>query len=257
VGPIGASVEDVAIAYGLIAGPDPLDPRSQFQPAVELKGWDKSDLRGLTLGVYWDWFRHATPEIVHACEVMLEKLKAAGAKIREIELPELDAMRIAHAMTIISEQAANMQDRREHLKDLSAPTRVTLVLARGFTASDYVQAQRIRTRAIATFAKAFESVDAIITPATAVTAPVIPLRSEVDGWSDLSVTTEKMRFVYQANLTGLPGISFPAGYSEGGLPIGMQAIGNYWEERTLLRIACAAEKVLERRPPQVFYPILD
>ncbi len=257
VGPICATVEDVAIAYDLIAGPDPLDPRSQFQPAVELKGWDKGDLRGLTLGVYWAWFRHASPDIVHACELMLGKLKAAGAKVAEVELPGLDAMRIAHAVTIISEQAAYMQDRREHRKELSPPTRVTLTLARGFTATDYVQAQRIRTQAIATFQKAFEGVDAILTPASAVTAPPIPPGSDRDGWSDLSITTEKMRFAFPFNLTGHPAISFPAGYDAAGLPVGMQAVGGYWEERTLLRIARAAENALERRRPQVFFPILD
>jgi Asp-tRNA(Asn)/Glu-tRNA(Gln) amidotransferase A subunit family amidase len=166
-------------------------------------------------------------------------------------------MRIAHAVTIISEQAAFMQDRREHYRKLSPPTRVTLVLARGFSASDFVQAQRVRTQAVATFQKAFESVDAILTPASAVTALPIPTGAEKDGWSDLSATTEKMRFAFAANLTGLPAISFPAGYAADGLPIGMQAIGRYWEERTLLRIAFAAERRSERRKPQVFYPILD
>jgi len=188
---------------------------------------------------------------------MLGKLKAAGAKIVEIELPGLDAMRIAHVVTILSEQAANMQDRREHWNELSPPTRVNLVLSRGFTAADYVQAQRVRTRAVAAFEETLEQLDAILTPATAVTAPPIPAGAEKDGWSDLSVITEKMRFAFPANLTGHPALAFPAGYGEGGLPIGMQAIGRYWEERTLLRIAGAAEKVLERRRPQVFYPILD
>jgi Asp-tRNA(Asn)/Glu-tRNA(Gln) amidotransferase A subunit family amidase len=257
VGPIGASVEDAAIAYGLIAGPDPLDPRSQFQPPVELKGWNDADLRGLTLGIYRPWFGHAAPEVVRSCESAVDRLQAAGARVREIELQGLDAMRIAHAVTIISEQAAFMQDRREHYRKLSPPTRVTLVLARGFSASDFVQAQRVRTQAVATFQKAFESVDAILTPASAVTALPIPTGAEKDGWSDLSATTEKMRFAFAANLTGLPAISFPAGYAADGLPIGMQAIGRYWEERTLLRIAFAAERRSERRKPQVFYPILD
>ena len=86
--------------------------------------------------------------------------------------------------------------------------------------------------------------------------PAIPEGGTRDGWSDLGATVEKMRFVFASNLTGHPAISFPAGYDGGGLPIGMQAIGRYWDERTLLRIACAAEGGIERRRPQVFFPIL-
>jgi Asp-tRNA(Asn)/Glu-tRNA(Gln) amidotransferase A subunit family amidase len=257
IGPIGATVADVALAYGIIAGPDPRDPRSQFQPSVRLAGWNTADLHGLTFGVYRPWFRHAAPAVVAACEAMLAQLAQAGAQVREVEVPELDAMRIAHVVTILSEQAANMQDRRENRDRLSAPTRVTLALAYGFTATDYVQAQRIRTRAIAIFEQALRQVDAILTPTTAITAPLIPADGAQDGWSDLSVTTEKMRYVFPANLTGHPAISFPVGYDEGGLPIGMQAIGRYWEEHTLLRIACAAEQVVQRARPQVFFPILD
>lgn len=59
-----------------------------------------------------------------------------------------------------------------------------------------------------------------------------------------------------ANLTGLPAISFPAGYNEAGLPIGMQAMGRAWEEPTLLRLALAAEQVVERQAPEVYYEIV-
>ncbi len=256
IGPIGATVTDVAIAYGIIAGPDALDPRSQHQPPVQLSGWDDADLRGLKLGIFRPWFRHAAADIVAACEAMLEKLARAGAEAVEIEIPGLDAMRVAHAVTIVSEEAANLRDHARHLKELSAPTRVTHALSYGFTAADYVQAQRIRTRAVAAFEAAFRKVDAILTPTTAVTAPAIPENSLDAGWSDLSVTTEKMRFVFPSNLTGHPAISFPAGYDREGLPIGMQAIGRYWDELTLLRLARTAEAGFERRPPKVFYPIL-
>ena len=256
IGPLGASVEDVALAYGLMAGPDPSDPRSQYQPPVSLAGWNDADLHGLTLGVYLPWFRHAAAGVVAVCEAMLAQFEQAGAQVREIEVPELDAMRVAHVVTILSEQAANMHDHREQIGKLGAPTRVTLALTHAFTAVDYVQAQRIRTRAIAAFERILQSVDAILTPATAISAPPIPAGGERDGWSDLSATTEKMRYAFPANLTGLPAISFPVGYDESGLPVGMQAMGRYWEENLLLRIAYTAEQVLARQSPQVFFPIL-
>lgn len=228
-----------------------------FSPQVELAGWNDTDLHGLKFGVYPAWFEHATPEIVAACRKMLDELVMVGAQIKEIELPGLDAMRIAHVVSILGEQGANLQDRREHIRELSDPTRVTWSLVNTFSAVDYIQAQRIRTKAIATFTRLFEEVDAILTPTTAITAPLIPANGVPDGWSDLSATTEKMRYAFESNLTGLPAISFPVGYDHDGLPIGMQAMGNFWTERTLLRIAYAAEQVVERHTPGVFFPILE
>jgi Asp-tRNA(Asn)/Glu-tRNA(Gln) amidotransferase A subunit family amidase len=256
IGPIGATVADVALAYGLIAGPEPADPRSQLQPPVELAGWDDLDLHGLTLGIYEPWFRHAAPAVVEACKALAFRLAEAGARIVEVEIPGLDAMRIAHVVTIISEIAANMQAYREHVRELGAPPRITLALAHGFGAGDYILAQQVRTQAIAVFQGVLAQVDAILTPTTAMTAPRIPPGGERSGWSDLGATTEKMRFVFASNLTGHPAISFPAGYDPDGLPIGMQAIGRYWDERTLLRIAAAAERTVERRRPKVYFSLL-
>jgi Asp-tRNA(Asn)/Glu-tRNA(Gln) amidotransferase A subunit family amidase len=64
-----------------------------------------------------------------------------------------------------------------------------------------------------------------------------------------------MRFTTQANMTGLPAISFPAGYDGAGLPIGFQAIGRAWQEPTLLRLALAAERTVERKRPWVHYDL--
>jgi aspartyl-tRNA(Asn)/glutamyl-tRNA(Gln) amidotransferase subunit A len=65
-----------------------------------------------------------------------------------------------------------------------------------------------------------------------------------------------MRYVYSGNLTGLPAISFPAGYDSRGLPVGMQAMSKHWQEHLLLRVAYNAEQVMERRAPANFYPSL-
>ena len=256
IGPIGATVADVVLVYGLIAGPDPADPRSLAQPPVELAGWSNADLRGLTLGIYAHWFHHAEPAVVEACKAMALHLAEAGARIVEVEIPGLDAMRVAHAVTIISEITANLHAHREPMRTLGAPPRITLALAHGFQASDYIVAQRVRTQAIAAFERALTQVDAILTPTTAITAPRIPAGGERAGWSDLGATTEKMRFAFPSNLTGHPAISFPAGYDPAGLPVGMQAIGRYWDERALLRIASAAEAAVERRRPAVFFSLL-
>jgi Asp-tRNA(Asn)/Glu-tRNA(Gln) amidotransferase A subunit family amidase len=256
LGPIGASVEDIALAYAATAGPDSKDPNSQHQPAVSLEGWNGTDLKGLTLGIYRPWFNHASASVVAACEAMLDKLVKAGAKIKEITIPGLDAMRMAHVVTILAEMVTSMDNFPQNRGDFAASVRINLVLGRAFTAEDYVKAQRLRTRAMTTFSQVLKNVDAIITPATAMTAPLIPGAAEPIDWSDLSSTTEVMRFAFSGNLAGLPAISFPAGYDEKGLPIGMQAMGRHWEENVLLRIAYSAEQVMERRKPSLCFNIL-
>ena len=135
----------MALAYAVIAGPDPRDPNSQHQPDVTLAGWNTPDLRGLTLGIYTPWFRHAAPAVVAACEAMLAHFRQAGAEVREVTIPELDAMRLAHVITILSEMMTSMANHREELGQLGASVRTTLALTAAFTSAEYVKAQRMRT----------------------------------------------------------------------------------------------------------------
>jgi Asp-tRNA(Asn)/Glu-tRNA(Gln) amidotransferase A subunit family amidase len=256
-GPIAGSAQDAAIAYSILAGPDPKDPGTRRQPPVTLETFDDLDLRGLALGVYRPWFEHASPAMVEGCSRLLGSLKAMGAEVRDIEIPELDAARIAHLVTIVSEMASGMERHDQaHRRDFGLDVRVSLALARALTSRDYAQAQRIRTRAIAHVERALEGVDAIVTPATGCTAPRIRADALPDGESDLTTTLEIMRFSTLPNLTGHPAISIPAGYDAGGMPVGLQAIGRYWHEHALLRLAHAAERVVERRIPQICYRLL-
>lgn len=258
VGPLAGSATDAALAYGVIAGPDLKDPISRHQPLPTLSGWDTLDLHGLKLGVYWPWFRHADPEVVAACEALLKQFESMGAEIHEVVIPDLEANRVAHIVTIISEMAQAMnQMYDEHHKEHGLDVRINLALARQLKATDYLTAQRIRTRMINNFNHAFQQVDMILTPTTGIVAPPIKSEALPDGESDISTTIEIMRFVTAPNLTGLPAITFPAGYTTKGMPIGMQAIGRAWQETSLLRLALAAEQVVDRKAPQVYYRILN
>lgn len=257
VGPIAASATDAALTYALIAGPDSKDANSLHQPLPTLEGWDNVNLKGLKIGVYRPWFEHAEPEVVAGCNAMLQKFEEMGCEIKNIVIPNLEDNRVAHVITIVSEMLQSMTKYSdEHQRDHGLDVRVNLSLGRHFNADDYVKAQRVRTLMIRHFNRAFQEVDVILTPASAIAAPEIKKNALPDGDSDLTVLTEIMRFVTAANLTGYPAISFPVGYTQKGLPIGMQAIGRAWEEHQLLRMALAAEQVVERKAPHVHYQIL-
>jgi Asp-tRNA(Asn)/Glu-tRNA(Gln) amidotransferase A subunit family amidase len=131
-----------------------------------------------------------------------------------------------------------------------------MVISRTFTGRDYVRAQPARTRVAGIFASVLEQVDVIATPTTGITAPAIHPGALSHGESNLTVLGAIMRYAFPANLIGLPGISFPAGYDAGGLPIGIQFMGRPWCEHTLLRLAHAGEQHTVRVEPKVHFPLL-
>lgn len=257
VGPIGATALDTALGYALMAGPDPRDPASLTQPGLDLRGLDDLGLRGLCLGVYWPWFRHASAAVVERCERLLAAFQERGARVVEVTIPELEATRIAHTVTITSEMNAALAEHyAAHRADYGLDLRLNLAVLRTFSAFDYLQAQRVRTRALRSLAASFQGVDGIVTPTTALTAPPIAMSSLSSGISDVGLLAEIMRFALLANLTGYPAISFPAGYDGQGLPVGFQVMGPPWSEGTLLRLARVAEGIVERRGPAVHYRLL-
>lgn len=256
LGPLANSARDAALAYELMAGADPEDPHTLGHPDASIDPQSPRSLNGVTLGVYWPWFRHAQPDVVAACERTLEQLCARGARLVEVEVPELEIARIAQLIIITSEMCTALWPHvRDRMGEFGVETQLNLAIARASTATEYVHAQRVRTRAMAHFEKALARCDAIITPAAGNTAPRIhPSGGAV---SDLGRTMETMRFAFASNLTGHPAISFPAGYDAAGLPIGLQAIGKAWSERLLLRLAAFADTVVERRRPQRYYAPLE
>jgi Asp-tRNA(Asn)/Glu-tRNA(Gln) amidotransferase A subunit family amidase len=109
LGPIAATVEDAAIGYACMAGPDAREPNSLHQPAVALEQWNKGDLKSVRLGVYRPWFEHASPEVVRACDILLEKLASSGAQVKQIIIPGLDTMRVAQRCASASAWGAFVQ----------------------------------------------------------------------------------------------------------------------------------------------------
>lgn len=257
IGPMATCVSDCSRAYAVMAGADPRDQNSLGHPGVELDEDTAGSLAGVKLGVYWPWFRHATSDVVAGAEALLHALVGRGATLHEVDIPELDAMRVAHLVSITGDMsAAMMRHWAWHKHDFGLDARLNLHIARSATAGEYVNAARMRARAIGIFQRALDGVDAIITPSTGQVAPRINPAAQPLGESDLSTTMEIMRFAFPSNFTGHPAISFPAGYDPNGLPMGLQAIGRPWGERMLFRIAAVAESLVERRAPRRWYPSL-
>lgn len=257
IGPLGATVRDVALAYAIMAGPESSDYDSLHQPAVHLTGFGDDDLRHLRIGFYRPWIEHALPEVTRTVWDALDVFRERGAKIVEVTIPELDNARIAQAITILCEMATSMERfDAEHRQDYGLGVRINLALARALTGRDYVQAQRMRTRFQRHMANAFENVDAIISPTTALPAP--PIASDVfpRGENNLAVTSGLMRFAFPANLTGNPALTVPGGYDAKSRPIGIQLMGRPWEEHVLLRAGEALERRVTRKPPAVYTRLL-
>ncbi|CAM8935262.1 unnamed protein product [Rhodiola kirilowii] len=267
IGPVASSVEDVMLVYAAILGASSSDKYSlkpgppSFPNGIPQENY--TILKSLQLGKYTEWFDDVfSSEISDKCEDVLNLLtKSYGIEVKEIVIPELHPMQVAHMVSIGSESLSSLTPDCEDgkLSRLAYDTRTNLALFRSFSASDYVAAQCIRRRMMHYHMEIFKKVDVIVTPTTGMTAPKIPSSALKDGETNLQVTGSLMRFIMAPNLLGLPAISVPIGYDKQGLPIGLQLIGRPWAEATLLRLASAVEELCansKKRPAASFYDIL-
>ncbi|MBI1944155.1 MAG: amidase [Deltaproteobacteria bacterium] len=250
IGPIGATVADTALGYAVMAGRDPRDANTLRQPDVVVDDLRELSLKGARVGVWTPWFDDADPSVVKACRAALGMLVEAGATTVEFEAPELQRMQNAHLVTIASEMLAGQRATLAHRRrDYSLSVRLILALAERFSAADYVHAQRLRGLFTERFAAIYDKVDVIATPTCALTAQPYAKDALPYGVSDLPTLDKTMRYVRLGNFLGLPSISVPAGYDEGGMPIGLMLTGRAWQEALLLRLAHVVERRVERRAP--------
>ncbi|MFY1825709.1 amidase [Myxococcus fulvus] len=252
VGPMGLTVDDVAAAYALLAGPDGKDLVSQGQPPHHLSGYERADLTGVRLGICWPYFEDASPDVVARCKEAVRALTDAGATVVEVPAPDLNTVLWTHSCIILSEMAESMLPHsREHASDFGLDSRTNLAIGRHFRATDLVHALRHRHRLTRELLAVMAGVDVLVTPSTATTAPLIPEGTLPDGESNLPVVDALMRFVREGNLTGFPALSVPAGHDSAGLPVGLQLMGRPYEEHLLLRLGRVVERATSARTPSV------
>jgi Asp-tRNA(Asn)/Glu-tRNA(Gln) amidotransferase A subunit family amidase len=255
-GPLCSSVLDAAITMDIFS--KEIDGAKKL---ISLQDLSETSLEGLKVGIYWKYFEDADSEVVQKCKAAVSRLKSLGAEIVNIKIPELEQSRIAHAVTIISEFANALGlDIDRHFDEFTLESLLLIGVGFHFTAVEYLNAQKQRTRAIEAMKYVFNELncDVIITPATALPAPKIPPEAVSMGISDAETSTALMRFSFLGNLTGVPGLVLPVGYTSGGLPVGLQVMGQWYKEGVLLKIGYALEKTgaFPTKKPQVFYDLI-
>ena len=256
-GPLCSSILDTAIVMDILAKETYRDKK-----VMSLEGLGESRVDGLRVGIYWEYFDDAEDDVVECCKAAVRQLESLGAEIVEIKIPELDMIRLAHFITIVSEfYSALAKEVDDHYSELNPETLFVLAFANHISSLEYINAQKQRTRAIEALQYIFkeQKIDIIVTPGIGCSAPFIDPAAISHGCSDSYSSFALMRFSYLANLTGIPGLVLPVGYTASGLPISLQLMGAWCQEKTLLKVGWALEQsgAFPTRKPQVFYDLLE
>ncbi len=249
-GPMTWTVEDTAYMMQAIAGHDPKDPTSSRAPVPDYSLSLREDIRGVRLGLprhyFFDPDPSVNPEVVAAVEKAVSTLEDLGAHVEEVSLPSLEHVRAANSVIMVSEAYAyhepNLKTRPQ---DFGEIVRGRFRVGALMSSADYLQAQRVRTRARREFADVLKSVDLLVTPT--MTQPA----AAFEGY-DPSSTVRGRSFTAPFNVTGLPAISVPCGFTEDGLPIGMQIAGKPFDEPGVIQAAYTYQqhaRLYEQRPP--------
>ncbi len=243
---LGASTHDVALGLALGAGHDDGDRASLAAPPFapnECVAALGRGVRGLKLGVpELEWAR-ATPAVARAGHDALRALERDGAELVPLELPLARHAAAIGYLTISAEAVAALRDvQRLKGRELGADLRIFLAGAGAFLPDDYVDAQRLREELRVEMARALERVDLVCLPSAANVAPPVTDAEAASGILDTHALDAACRFAFLGNLTGLPACSVPVGH-DGGLPIGLQFVGDAWDEACVLAATAHLERL--------------
>lgn len=258
IGPMAHTVYDVALVLETIAGHDPKDSTSRLEPVGQYsKRLNKTEnLRGLRVGIPREYFAEGLNEEVYAAlKTAIKEIESLGAEAVEISLPHTRYAIPVYYLILFAEASSNLakydgvrfglsaRDGKD-LMDVYLKTREagfgaetkrrimlgTFALSAGYYDAYYLKAQKVRTLIRQDFQRAFEQVDALITPV----APTTAFRFGEKITNPLDMYLSDVHVV-AVNLAGIPALSVPCGFSNG-LPIGMQIMGPHLSEETLLKI---------------------
>ena len=268
IGPITKDVRDSSILLNLIVGHDEKDTTSVEMQKKDYTKALKNDVNGLKIGVPKEFFGEGiNEEVKETLKKAIEKYKELGAEIEEFSLDIAKYSLAAYYIIACAEASSNLgrfdgirygyrAKEYKNLKELYKKSRSegfgeevkrriilgTYVLSSGYYDAYYKKAQKVRTLVMKEFNKGFEKYDVILTP----TSPTVAF--------DIGSKTNNPLEMYLAdictvsvNVAGLPGISIPVGVDKQGMPIGMQLIGNKFQEETILNAAYTLEQQIKFR----------
>jgi len=238
VGPIAASVADAALILQAIAGFDPNDITTANFPVADYAGALHEDSKKLRVGVPRAYFfDDLDPEVSAAMEHALDGIRTLTAEVKEIRV-DVPADRTLQAAESYAYHAQNVA---AHPELYQAETLRRIRTGENISAADYIDSRRELEHLRRGIAEVFTRVDVLITPTTPIPAPSI---------KELQATPEALRpaelkllrNTRPFNVWGLPAISIPCGFTQSGLPIGLQIAGPQWREDVVLRLAHAYEQ---------------
>jgi aspartyl-tRNA(Asn)/glutamyl-tRNA(Gln) amidotransferase subunit A len=256
-GPMTRSAEDAALMLGVMAGFDPRDSTSVEQPVPDYTATLNDSLDGLRIGLPKEFFGEGLDAGMAAViDTAVKQYEALGATVKEVSLPNTHLAVPAYYVVAPAECSSNLSRfdgvRYGHraadpvdLEDLYKRSRGegfgaevqrrimigTYALSAGYYDAYYLKAQKVRRLIADDFRRAFEEVDVLMGPATP--TPAFPLGDKTDDPVTMYLSDV---YTISTNLAGLPGMSIPAGF-QNGLPVGLQIIGNYFDEARLLNVA--------------------
>ena len=245
VGPLASSVLDLARVIDAIGGPDPLDPESRYAPLhAELEHAIGRGVRGLTIGVMEEEFSDASPAVAKAGRAAIEALAKEGATIVPVRTPLARyASAIGYVTIAVEARTILSQEWREHASELTPDLQMTFATLDALTAPELLDAQRLRAGLRRDVARLLEHVDLLALPTTVATAAHVTDDEMKSGLVDTQLLDGLCRFAFLANLTGLPAGSAPVGLDHEGLPIGLQLVGDVWDEATVLAVMAHLERI--------------
>lgn len=262
-GPMTKTVRDAAIMLQSMAGYDQKDSTSAPMDVPNLEAALSGDIKGLKIGIPKEYrVEGMSDEITKLWDRGAEMLRDAGAEVVEVSLPHTKYALATYYIVAPAEASSNLarydgvryghraEGELKNLDDLYCKTRAqgfgdevqrriligTYVLSAGYYDAYYAKAQKLRTLIAQDFNTAYEKCDVILTP----TAPTAAFGIGENTDDPVTMYLNDV-FTVPTSLAGLPGISVPAGLSEGGLPLGLQLVGRAFDEETLLRVAGVLE----------------
>ena len=245
VGPVAASCRDLALFLDTASGGDASDPPSLHapRPRAPFASALGRGVRGLKVGVDEGEWGDADPAVQRAGQRALKALEESGVELVDVSVPLARYAAQIGFVTLAAEVQASCALSFAQQRDaFGLDTQVLLLVARQLEAYEYLRAQSLRESLRREVAGVLQTVDALALPSTTRTALVAHDGDDRSGRLDSAGVRALCRFTFLGNLTGLPCGSIPVGFDEEGLPIGLQLLGDAWDESTVLALMAELER---------------